>query len=380
MNSAIYQLARRDFWYLMRQPVTLLWAFVMPVLFFSFLGKVTGRAGPDPAQREKIGVLIGTDAGFLADALERHLNKAGYDVQRVSKEAELLRFERRLTVPSGLTAAVLAGSPRKLSFERSGEAGLGGDYDKIRLSRATYGLLAEIIAAKRAGKKVTEEELQRIAEMPRSLSIDVKPAGKRRTVPSGYQQSVPGVLVMFVLMVMLTSGGISIVVERRLGILRRLASSPMPRTSIVASKWLSRAGLAAVQTTVGATVGTLLYSIEWGEAPLAAAALLAAYSAFCCSLGLLLGSLARTEGQASAVGVLAGNLLSALGGCWWPVELSPLWMQKLSLFLPTGLAMDGLHRLMSFGEPAGAVLLHVGALLALAVGTGWLASRSFRFQ
>jgi hypothetical protein len=57
-----------------------------------------------------------------------------------------------------------------------------------------------------------------------------------------------------------------------------------------------------------------------------------------------------------------------------------MWMRKLSLALPTGITMNGLHRLMSFGEPAAAVLLHIAVLTGLALGAGWLAARAFRFD
>jgi hypothetical protein len=55
-------------------------------------------------------------------------------------------------------------------------------------------------------------------------------------------------------------------------------------------------------------------------------------------------------------------------------------MQKAALFLPTGLAMDGPHRLMSFGESAAAVAPHVAVLLAAGLLMGWLAARVFRFE
>jgi ABC-type multidrug transport system permease subunit len=380
MLSSTFQLARRDLWYLIRQPVTLVWAFVMPLLFFSFIGKVTGRAAPDPARRDPLAVLVPADAGFLAGHLTRHLGNAGYEVRGVSSPAELAKFDRQLTLPPGFTASVEALQPQKLQFVRKGDPGLAGDYDNIRLNRAVYGFLAEIVAARRSAGSLTPEALLAIAAQPRSLAIDSKPAGRRRTAPSGYQQSVPGTLVMFVLVVMLTTGGISLVVERKLGILRRLASSPMSRLSIVAAKWTSRWVLALIQLAVGAMLGTLLFGIEWGQSPMAAAVLLAAYAALCGSIGMLLGCLAHTEGQASAIGVIAGNLLAALGGCWWPAEISPQWMQKLSIVLPTGLAMDALHKLMSFGDPAAAVLPHIAALLVAALAAGFLAARCFRFQ
>jgi ABC-type multidrug transport system permease subunit len=79
-------------------------------------------------------------------------------------------------------------------------------------------------------------------------------------------------------------------------------------------------------------------------------------------------------------GVLGANVLAALGGCWWPIEITPVWMQGLARFLPTGTAMDALHRLVSFGSPATAALPHTIALVLGALVLGWLAVRIFRFQ
>jgi ABC-type multidrug transport system permease subunit len=90
--------------------------------------------------------------------------------------------------------------------------------------------------------------------------------------------------------------------------------------------------------------------------------------------------LARTEQQVVGLGVIAANVLAALGGCWWPIEITPLWTQKLALLFPTGWAMDALHKLVSFGEPAGAILPHLAAILTAALAAGWAASRRFRFQ
>jgi ABC-2 type transport system permease protein len=380
MMQTTLQIALRDFLMLIRHPVTILWAFVMPVIFFSFIGKLTGGFGPNPDRPDVIAVYAPRDAGFLAPALIRHLTATGYEVRAVESEAALSEFSRRLQLPPGFTANVLAGKAQKVAFETNSGGSQAGDYDKLRLQRAVYGLLAEYISVKKRAPEVTSAALDEAGRLPRNLSIDISSAGRRRTPPSGYQQSVPGTLVMFLLVVLLTSGGVSIVAERKLGILRRLASSPMTRPAIVFSKWSSRAALAAVQTVVGAVIATLIFNIEWGTSLLAVAGLLGAYLALCASLALWLGSLARNEAQSSAIGVIAGNVLAALGGCWWPAEVTPVWMQTFGLLLPTGLTMNGLHRLMSFGEPAAAVLPHIAVLGALALAAGWLAARSFRFE
>ncbi len=78
--------------------------------------------------------------------------------------------------------------------------------------------------------------------------------------------------------------------------------------------------------------------------------------------------------------VLTTNVLAALGGCWWPIEITPGWVQKLALLLPTGWIMDALHKLMSFGAAPSAVLPHLAAQAGLAVASAWLLARRFRFQ
>ena len=78
--------------------------------------------------------------------------------------------------------------------------------------------------------------------------------------------------------------------------------------------------------------------------------------------------------------MFAAQILAALGGCWWPIEITPAWMQKLALALPTGWAMSALHKLVSFGDAPASVLPHVTAMFLGAVVLGWIGTRVFRYQ
>jgi len=180
--------------------------------------------------------------------------------------------------------------------------------------------------------------------------------------------------------VLLTTGGTMLVVERKQGLLRRLASAPMTRGEVVSGKWGSRMILAAVQITVALAFGTFLFHMDWGPNVVMIMLVLAAWAAFCASAGLLLGSLASTEGQASGLGVLLSNLLAALGGCWWPIEITPAWMQYVQKLLPTGWTMDALHKLISFQDGPVAVIPHVAALSMAALIVAGLAVKYFRYE
>ena len=127
-------------------------------------------------------------------------------------------------------------------------------------------------------------------------------------------------------------------------------------------------------------IGTFLFNMDWGPDIGMIALVLAGWAAFCASAGLLLGSVARTEAQAGGLGVLTANLLAALGGCWWPIEITPDWMQGLQKMLPTGWTMDALHKLISFEAGAAAAIPHVVTLVAGTLVVGALAVRLFKYE
>jgi ABC-type multidrug transport system permease subunit len=138
--------------------------------------------------------------------------------------------------------------------------------------------------------------------------------------------------------------------------------------------------LAAIQIGFAVVIGTFLFKMHWGPDVGMIVIVLAAWAAFCASAGLLLGSLAKTEGQASGLGVLFAMLLAALGGCWWPIEVTPGWMQGLQKLIPTGWTMDALHKLISFEAGAASAIPHVITLLVAAFAVAALAVNRFRYE
>jgi ABC-type multidrug transport system permease subunit len=248
------------------------------------------------------------------------------------------------------------------------------------MTRAVYTVLADLIVLTNTGEAATAERFVELAGEPRTLTLGVKQAGKRIDPPTGFEQSVPGIMVMFTLLVLFTSGAVSLTLERNAGILRRLASSPMRRGAVVLGKWGARMTVGVVQIGFAMITGAVLFHVHWGANLPAVALVLLAYGALATSLGMLLGNLGRTEGQVIGFGVILSNILAALGGCWWPIEVTPVWAQKLSLFLPTGLTMDALHKLVNFGDAPAAVLPHFFLLAGAAAVAMWVLARVFRFQ
>jgi ABC-type multidrug transport system permease subunit len=385
----IWFIARREIAHQLRARETILWIFVMPIIFFYFIGTVTGGFGDGgrPGQPEPLAVVSPADAGFLVDELTRRLEAQRFAVT-LTKAGEMPPADepvRRLIVPAPadgrpFTDAVLAGDVQTLRVESSAE-GNSASLERIRIQRAVYGLLADLaVAAIDTRAAPTPASIDAVAAAPRLVNLEVTTAGRRRTIPSGFEQTIPGTMVMFTMLILLTGGAIQLVLERERGLLRRLASTPISRTRLVAGKWTGKLLLGLVQLAFALIAGTLLFDMTWGDALPMILVLLVAWAAFNASLALLLGNLARSPAQMAGMGVLTTMALAALGGCWWPIEITPEWAQHFALALPTGWTMDAMHRLISFGDPASAALPHAIALILGAIALGAAGVRTFRYQ
>jgi ABC-type multidrug transport system permease subunit len=49
--------------------------------------------------------------------------------------------------------------------------------------------------------------------------------------------------------------------------------------------------------------------------------------------------------------------MAAMGGCWWPIDFEPPWMQTAALALPTTWAMRAFNDLMIRGLPPSSAAL-----------------------
>lgn len=383
--TSAWFIARKDVAQFMRIRETLLWVFVMPILYFYFIGTVTGGFGsPSGERRDSLAVTGGESGGLLIDELMKRLADEKFDVVRPAPE-KWTEFDRRLTIPAptgahtNFTDAVLTGEQQTLTFEHRGDA-MGGNYDQVRIARAVYEVVADLAVVRMSGGSPDADAFAKLHAMPHALTVAVRSAGKRREPPSGYSQAVPGNMVMFTMLVLLTSGAITLVVERREGRLRRLASAPISAGAVVLGKWTARMILGLIQIGFAMLVGRVIFGLDWGRSLPMVVLVLAGWAALTASLALLVSSLTRTEAQTAGVGILSSMLFGALGGCWWPIEITPAWMQKLSLAFPTGWTMTALHKLVNFGDPASSAIPFVTALAVTAIVVGWGAARAFKYS
>jgi ABC-2 type transport system permease protein len=154
--------------------------------------------------------------------------------------------------------------------------------------------------------------------------------------------------------------------ERQRGTLRRLLTTPTGRGTYLLGTILGFVFWALVQMTLLVTFGALVMKVNWADNPAALAVILTASALAAASLGTMLGTLVRTESQASGLSIMLGMVMALLGGCWYPIELFPAVMQNIVKVLPTTWAMQGMLDILLRGQGVVGILPVVGVLLGFA--------------
>jgi ABC-2 type transport system permease protein len=178
-----------------------------------------------------------------------------------------------------------------------------------------------------------------------------------------FDQNVPGFSVTFLLLGMLFGVGLGLLDEREWGMTYRLAASPVPRAYLLAGKMLSRFALGLLQMAVLFAFGRIAFGISLGPSLPVLGLVILSITFASAAFGLLAAALAPTRDAILSVGTIAVVAMAAIGGCWWPMTIEPLWLQKLAHVFPTAWAMGAFNDLMLRGRPPVEVLPAVAALL-----------------
>jgi len=65
--------------------------------------------------------------------------------------------------------------------------------------------------------------------------------------------------------------------------------------------------------------------------------------------------------------------MSACGGSWWPLSITPEWFQFLGHFTLNAWAVEGYQKIFWYEQGLGGILPQLGVLLAIALGCALVA-------
>jgi ABC-type multidrug transport system permease subunit len=353
------------------------WLFLMPMAFVYFLGFAVRGPG-NPYNRTPPVLIENADTNFMSRIFLAELTAQNIWLLDPTNREQAVRIIR---IPAELTDNAQQLKSTQLQLLKGTDSGEADDaLIEARLVRALIamnGHLFESVGPTNGNARFSEAQLRAIMARPDPVSLQARFAG-RRPMPSGFNFSLPGNLVMYLMMNLLIFGGATVAAERRNGVIKRMMVFPVTRFELVMGKILGLMLLGAVQIVFFLIVGKFLFHVNLGANLPAVALTLIVFSWVAGSLGVLVASLTSSEDRVVGICVLTSLLMAAVGGCWWPLEVGPPILKTLSLCVPSGWAMQALHQLISFGSGFEAIGWPLAVLVAFGATANALAMRFFR--
>lgn len=365
---------------------TLLFFLVLPIVFTAILGAALGGSSQDAV---KITIpYTDLDRSTCSNQFLNSVDQNGLlDLQAYPRQSDALaaftekRYTATMVIPAGFCAAVESGqsssvrlienpSDTILSVEQTIQSAarqLGYAYSIARVTTDKASALSSF-PSEQARSQFSASVLnsaQSVLAAP-SVKLEAISGGNNKVIANGFSQSSPGQLVTWV-MITLLAGSEVFVSERLGGTLRRLMITPNNKAVIISGKILGRFILGMIQMSLLVGFGALVLRVNWGRDPLALIVMLVAFGLAGTAFGVMLGAFARTRGQAGSLSVMFSMLLSALGGAWWPLEITPAVYQSTVKILPTTWAMTGLTDVIVRGKSLVQILPQAGILIGFAL-------------
>lgn len=372
----LWTIAFTDLKIALKDKMFFMWLLVFPLLFAFLFGMAF--KSPSPTASKATLNILDQDHGVLSKALIDELKHQRYDVNLIEdkNDAEI----RTLIIPPEFSEKIIKGEKVELILEKEAESNMeAGQAVYAHILRGVIKTMARLIQLAPENLQVLENQFSETS-LKELISVQVKQAGKLKTIPSGFNHSVPGITVMFLLFTVLMYGGINLLEERRQGQLERIILTPATYTDLIGGKWFNRVMIGMLQITLMFLAGRFLFGVYLGES---IPALFLVSLFFCGSiagLSILFGCLIQKEEVLIVLNILVANLMAALGGCWWPLELVPQGLRTVSFIFPTGWTMDAYHKLISFGYGLQEILPHIGFLALFSLVFLFLAVKFFKLR
>jgi ABC-2 type transport system permease protein len=352
-----------------RDPRLIFFAIFFPIIIIVLVGSIFGAAG----RRVPLAV-VQHDNGPLATQLVHDLKatpsvkvKPFTTLRAVRREVRRGRISAGLIIPAEYDSVLSSGGQPLLTIvTQRGRVETG-------VLRAAIGDVtghqAATAAAAKSGIQLTGRAAPTVAESTLG-------SHGRSKVPSPFSYTSASNLILFTFVNTLAIGGF-LVRTRKLGVTRRMLSTPTSPLTIVMGEALGRLIPAFVQAVGLIAIGTFIFGVDWGD-PLGVAGVVVLFVVMSTAAGLLFGTVLKSEDQAIAIAAPVGIALAMLGGCMWSLEGVNSAMRIAGHITPHAWAMDALVALIYGGVSASEVVRPILVLFGFAVVLTTLATYRLR--
>lgn len=232
---------------------------------------------------------------------------------------------------------------------------------------------------------IEEDELSQIVGTVREalheeVRVDMSShgVGGEENMKSFYQV-IPGFAVMFLLFSIL-GGANKIIEERQNKTLRRILVAPIQKKDVIIGKWAGMTIQGFCQAIVMFGAAKLIFHISLGSNIFNLLVFLFIIAAVAGAIGICIASIVKSFSQANGVAMLLFMGMSALGGSWWPLEVTPSFMQTIGKFTLNYWAITGIRKLILFNQPLTSLILEISVLALIGIVFIFLAFKNFDFE
>ena len=361
MNTIARQamlLAWKDTRIFFRDRAALAFAFLLPFVFVIGFTLALRDVGPENEQLQ-FTVATQETAGISVQVVETIVAAAdglaaARDYDDALAAVDTGEIDGFVAFPPDFTQRFLSGETATLEVmvgddvQPADEAALRGFAQEIavRFSEAQATLSAVVALGSPQDAAAAMEELFSDTGGP-AIGLRVEQVGE--VAPFNASNfTLPGYLTMFVFFTA-AMGAEALARERQTHTLERLMANGVRRESLIVGKFLAGGIIGVTQVAVMWIVGALAFGIDLGASPVAVVLLSLLMVVASAAFGVMLASFVGNVRTASAAGVLTSLVLAPIGGSWWPLFITPPFMQSLARLTPHGWANGGLNKLMLFG-------------------------------
>jgi ABC-2 type transport system permease protein len=357
-----------------RDRANVFFVFLLPLILVLVMGTAfSGAAEP------RVGVVT-SGSGPIGDALSTELaDVEGLrvvefdDPDDVTRGVERGELAAAVVVPAGASDAVAAGDAVAVAFVARPDQEAQGIKRTVEGIVTQQGLLLR--AAAYASQRADESFATALAtaEDMATLLPPVEVAAGAEGEEFIFEQfgrfglGATSQLVLFMFLTSLT-GSAALIQTRRLGLARRMISTPTPVRTVLVGEGLGRLAVALIQGGFIFLGTLLLFGVDWGD-PVGAVAVLLVFGLVGSGAAMLMGAVFTNDQQASGLGVLLGLGLAALGGCMMPLAVFEAFspgLYQAAHVTPHAWAIRAFDELILQGGTIVDILPFLGVLLGFA--------------
>ncbi len=358
MKKALYIMLKeaRDF---LLDKGDLAFSLVLPILIF---GLMYGAFGGNLNFNGTAYIVNQDQNGQYSTLLLQRLGEnKGLSIDLLTAAEADTRLERSgilmaVYIPPNFSDQLAAGQPTQVLFKERGNGGtesqivtslVQGAADKIAQDIAVQNKVKADLANSGASSGQIVSVVQQVqASELKSPSVAIKETDVG-SKPDPVNQFLPGIMTMFVLFaVNLTAQ--ALVDERRKGTLERLLTTRLKVSQLFAGKFLAYAARGFIQTTILLLLAYAVFRLFTPASFFEALVVAFVFAAACSTIGLIIGSLCKTQNQATWISVFFTMLMVMLSGTFVTVTQGTV-LGTLSHFSINTYANDAFRTLITQG-------------------------------